>query len=79
MYILFTYLYSLLFSSFRELQENKKMHRILRISGVVINEKLSNRSGNYNALWDKVFNGTIQSTSSVYNPLELILHLLYYK
>lgn len=55
------------------------MHRILRISGVVINEKLSNRSGNYNALWDKVFNGTIQSTSSVYNPLELILHLLYYK
>lgn len=39
------------------------MHRILRISGSVINEKLSNGCGNYNALWDKVFNGTIQSTS----------------
>lgn len=39
-YILFTYLYSLLFNSFRQLQENKNMHRILRISGGAINEKL---------------------------------------
>lgn len=73
-----THLYSLPSSSFWELQERKRMHRILRISGSVINEKLSNRCGNYNALWDKVFNGTIQSTSRVFNPLELILHLLYY-
>lgn len=73
-----TIFYSLPFSSFWELQEKKRIHTILRISGSVINEKLSNRCGNYNALWEKVFNGTIQSTSRVFNPLELILHLLYY-
>lgn len=73
-----TCLYSSPFSSFWELQEKKRMQRILRISSSVTNEKLSNRCGNYNALWDKVFNGTIQSTSRVFNPLELILHLLYY-
>lgn len=53
------------------------MYRILGISGSVINEKLSNKYGNYNALWDKVFNGTIQSTARLFNTLELILHLLY--